>query len=100
MLLPVAIAVGLSTSFACHSKVVIPNAVMGAVMGAELSALVYGVLAGVVTPLENVANIFPAHMENRYLLFVTAFLAIGIVDLIQAARTPSREHDKANAVVT
>jgi hypothetical protein len=89
MLLPVAMAVGLTTALGCSSKAVILNAFMGSVIGAMLSALVYGILAGVVTPLENVANIFPAHMQNRYLLFVTAFLAIGAVDLIQAARTPS-----------
>ena len=98
-LLPVAIAVGMTTAFAGYSKAIITNALVGSVLGAVLSALLYGIMAGLVTPLENVANIFPAHVQNRYLLFVTSFLAIGALDLIQVARSPERSSGEANAVV-
>ncbi len=87
MFLPVALAIGLTMAFASKSKETAVNATMGAVVGALLTSLLYGILSGLVTPLEIVGAIYPAHTENRYLLFLVAFLAIGIITFVQIART-------------
>lgn len=87
MFLPVAVAVGLTAVFASKQKADLVNGIVGAFLGGLLTAIVYGVSSGLLTRLEIVAAIMPGNSENRYLLFVTACLSIGVIAVWQISST-------------
>jgi hypothetical protein len=76
MFIPIALAVGLVAAVATRNGRNFGSAFGGAVLAAIVAAAGYGVLSGVITPLELVRDIMPAHEVNRVLLFMLAFPAI------------------------
>jgi uncharacterized membrane protein len=97
LMLPIAIAIGLSTGMVSKSATDIVGATIAASLGALGAALLYAVLNGTVTEQEQRHMIMPGHSFNRILLIALTVLSIGAALVIQQSATNKKSAQSKHA---